>query len=316
MVNFRFHLVSLTAVFLALAAGITIGAGVVDRATVDQIERQLSDVAERREATNTENDRLRADLAQWGQFSEQAGDQVVTGQLAGAPIVVVATSGTDRELVDGFTGALRAAGAQVDATFWFTGQWALDDEERARQLTSILDVAPTTEPEPLRAAGIAAVTAAWETGDGGPLVESLVDAGFLEVVAAAAAPDVVPPTQLPRPDSLFVLVSSDDADVAPSALAVPLATRLAAGDRPVLAAQPARPPVTGEANDGDEEPAPEFVAGLRAATVTGRLSSVDNLQDYRGRIAAVLALRDLRVGRTGHYGVGPDTRLVPEPPPA
>ena len=66
MVNFRFHLVSLTAVFLALAAGITIGAGVVDRATVDQIERRLTDVDARRQATNDENDQLRADLGQIG----------------------------------------------------------------------------------------------------------------------------------------------------------------------------------------------------------------------------------------------------------
>lgn len=315
MVNFRFHLVSLTAVFLALAAGITIGAGVVDRATVDQIERQLTDVADRREVTNAENDQLRGDLAQWGRFSEQAGDQLVAGQLTGAPILVLATTGTERELVDGFIRALRSAGAEVDATFWFTGRWALDEEERARQLTSILDVAPTTEPDDLRAAGIAAITAAWETGDGGVLVDSLVDAGFLEVAAAAPAPDVVAPTQLPRPDSLFVLISSDDADVPPSALAVPLVTRLAAGQRPVLAAQPSRPPVIEEAKGADKEPEPEFVAGLRAATVTGRLSSVDNLQDFRGRVAAVLALRDLRLGRTGHYGIGPDLRLVPEPPP-
>ena len=51
MINFRYHLVSLTAVFLALAAGITIGAGVVDRATVTRIEGQLRNVDSRREST-------------------------------------------------------------------------------------------------------------------------------------------------------------------------------------------------------------------------------------------------------------------------
>jgi len=313
MVNFRFHLVSLTAVFLALAAGITIGAGVVDRATVDQIERQLSDVARRREETNAENDQLRADLARWGQFSEQAGDQLVAGTLTDAPVVIVASTGVDRELVEGFAGALTSAGAAVDATFWFTGQWALEDEERSRQLAGILDVAPTTGAEALRAAGIAAVSSAWEAGDGGPLVDALAEAGFLEVVRPTPAAEVVAPAQLPRPDSLFVVVSGDDAEVTATALAVPLTARLAAGGRPVLAAQPQRPPVP-EGAEVEEDVDPEFVAAVRAATVTGRLSSVDNLQDYRGRISAVLALRDLRLGRTGHYGFGPDTRLVPEPP--
>lgn len=319
MVNFRFHLVSLTAVFLALAAGITIGAGVVDRATVDQIERQLADVARNREATNAENDQLRADLAQWGRFSEQAGDQLVAGTLTDAAVVIVATTGVDRDLVEGFAGGLTSAGATVDATFWFTGQWALEDQERGRQLAGILDVAPTTGAEALRDAGIAAVSSAWEAGDGGPLVDALTEAGFLEVVRPAPAADaeaeVVAPAQLPRPDSLFVVVSGDDADVPATALALPLAVRLAAGGRPVLAAQPQRPPAPeGAEVDDEEEVVPEFVAAVRAATPTGQLSSIDNLQDYRGRISAVLALRDLRLGRTGHYGFGPDTRLVPEPP--
>jgi len=314
MVNFRFHLVSLTAVFLALAAGITIGAGVVDRATVDQIERQLSDVARRREATNAENDQLRADLARWGEFSEEVGDRLVEGQLAGVPVVVVATTGTDRELVEGFSGALTTAGAEVDATFWFTGLWALDDQERARQLAGILDVAPTTGPDALRAAGVAAVTAAWETGDGGALVDAMTEAGFLEVATVPPPADAVTPEQLPRPDSLFVVISSDSADVPATTLAVPLVTRLAATGRPVLAAQPQRPPVAG-GTEAKADVAPEFVPGVRAATAAGLISSVDNLLDYRGRIAAILALRELRLGRSGHYGFGPGTALVPEPPP-
>ena len=311
MVNFRFHLVSLTAVFLALAAGITIGAGVVDRATVDQIERQLADVASRREATNAENDELRKDLALWGQFSEQAGDQLVQAQLTGAPVIVVATTGIDRGLVDGFVSTLTTAGAEVDGTYWFTGQWMLDDPERARQMASVLDVAPTTGPDALRAAGITAVTAAWAAGDSGPIVAALEERGFLEFDAPPI--QLVPQPQLPRPDSLFVVISGGDADVPVSSLAVPLVTRLAA-ERPVLATEPERPPTVDAADE--EEAEPDFVDGLRAATVAGRISTVDNLQDYRGRIAAVLALRDLRAGRTGHYGFGPDTRLVPEPPAA
>jgi hypothetical protein len=97
-------------------------------------------------------------------------------------------------------------------------------------------------------------------------------------------------------------------------LAVPLVTRLAATGRPVLAAQPQRPPAP-EGTDGEGEETPEFVPGVRAATAVGLISSVDNLLDYRGRVAAVLALRELRAGRSGHYGFEPGTELVPEPLP-
>ena len=160
MVNFRFHLVSLTAVFLALAAGITIGAGVVDRATVDQIERQLADVAQRREETNAENDRLRDELGRWTRFSEEAGDQLVAGELTALPVVVVATNGVDRGLVDGLRDTLVSAGAQVDATLWLTGRWVLDDDDELQQLAGALDAAPTTAADDLRAAGVAGLTTA------------------------------------------------------------------------------------------------------------------------------------------------------------
>ncbi|MBV9664035.1 MAG: copper transporter, partial [Actinobacteria bacterium] len=44
MINFRYHLVSLTAVFLALAIGIAMGATVVDQATVKLLRSQLESV--------------------------------------------------------------------------------------------------------------------------------------------------------------------------------------------------------------------------------------------------------------------------------
>ena len=42
------------------------------------------------------------------------------------------------------------------------------------------------------------------------------------------------------------------------------------------------------------------------------VSTVDDLEDFRGRAATVLALADLGAGRVGHYGLGPGAdRLVP-----
>ncbi|HVF32670.1 MAG TPA: copper transporter [Acidimicrobiales bacterium] len=315
MVNFRFHLVSLTAVFLALAAGITIGAGVVDRATVDQIQRQLSDVAQRREETNAENDQLREELGRWTRFSEEAGDQLVAGQLTDVPVVVLASNGIDRALVDAVEGSLGAAGAQLDGTLWLTTRWVLDDDEERRALAGALDVAPTTEADDLRSAGIAGLTTAWAVGDGGPLVPGLLDAGFLEYETSSQVP--VPLVELPRPDTLFVVISGDPAEVAPADLTVPLASRLALSQVQLVAVQPQRPPVPEPAEGADEEEPATFVAQLRDdAVVASRISTVDNVDDYRGRVALVLALRDLRIGTTGHYGVGPDARLVAEPPTA
>lgn len=312
MINFRYHLVSLTAVFLALAAGITIGAGVVDRATVTRIEGQLRNVDSRREETNAENDRLKTDLGRWTRFSDQSTDVVIEGRLTGATVFLIGTTGVDRALVESTRETLTTAGATVDGLLWFTSKWALTNDDDIRRLAGVLDAAPTTRPDDLRTAGMIGVATAWSTGDSGPLVTSLLDAGFFEFDASSTSS--VPLLELPRAGSLFLIVSGDDADVATAQLAEPLVDRLSTLSLPVLAAQPARPPTTSPKEDG-EELAPEFVLSLRRnSSVAGRISTIDNLDDPRGRVSTVLGLQALRSGRTGHYGFGPDTRMVPEAP--
>jgi len=313
MINFRYHLVSLTAVFLALAAGITIGAGVVDRATVTRIESQLRNVDSRREQTNAENDRLKTDLGRWTRFSDQASDTVVEGRLTGAPIFLVATTGVDRQLVDDTRDTFTTAGASVDGVLWFTSKWALTNEDDIRRLAGVLDAAPTTRPDDLRTAGLIGVATAWGVGGSGSLVTSLLDAGFFEFDAPSSS--TAPLVELPRAGSLFVVVSGDKADVPSPQLAEPLVDRLSAFALPVLAAQPMRPLVTAPAEEEEKKLPPEFVFSLRAKPeVSGRISSVDNLDDPRGQISAILGLQALRSGRTGHYGFGPDARIVPEAP--
>jgi len=44
MINFRFHLVSLIAVFLALGLGILVGPSVVDQVIVDRLQREISSI--------------------------------------------------------------------------------------------------------------------------------------------------------------------------------------------------------------------------------------------------------------------------------
>jgi hypothetical protein len=313
MVNFRFHLVSLTAVFLALAAGITIGAGVVDRATVDQIERRLSDVDARRQATNEENDRLRIDLARWTDFGQQLGDRPLQGRLNGVTVFVVATSGVDRGVLDALRSSIAGAGATVDGTILFTGKWGLEDEDAAREMAGLIDAAPTTQPDVLRASALAAVAEAWTTGDSGPLVAAMVERGFLEFQPGPV--ETVPLTELPRQGSTFLVLSGDAADVAPGDLAQPLVADLSDGELRLLAVQPARPPAE-PPKEGEDEPPAEFVVALRSdSSGAGRISTVDNVDDYRGRIAAVLALVDLQTGRRGHYGFGSETRRLPDAAP-
>ena len=62
MINLRYHIVSLTAVFLALAIGVLLGGTYLDKYTVDQLDQSITNAEERIRETRAENDRLRGEV--------------------------------------------------------------------------------------------------------------------------------------------------------------------------------------------------------------------------------------------------------------
>jgi hypothetical protein len=306
MVNFRFHLVSLTAVFLALAAGIVIGAGVVDRQTVALLENRLSDVEANSNKTKRDNDELKAQLTLWSRFSSEVGDRMVEGRLPTTRVLVAGVDGTPREPVQRLQETLRASGATLEGTVWFLGAWRLDKPEQVRALAVILDLPDTTRPADLRVAGLARVAEAWG-GGGSEALARLQAAGFVDFQAEPGRPATV--DAVPAGGSVIVLADAEQGGVPAADLAVPFAAQLVDRGLSLLAAQPV-PAV--RKPDERARPAP-FVEALRATDAAGRLSTVDDVDDYRGRVAAVLAIADLRGGRFGHYGISASAqRLLPQ----
>lgn len=59
MINFRYHVVSLVAVFLALAVGIVMGSTVIDRAIVDGLRNRIDTANKNTEEKRAENDQLK-----------------------------------------------------------------------------------------------------------------------------------------------------------------------------------------------------------------------------------------------------------------
>jgi hypothetical protein len=308
MISFRFHIVSLTAVFLALAIGIGIGATVVDQATVDTIEGQLRNVERRANETNQRNDALQSDLDQWQRFGEEGALELVRGRLD-MPVLLVGIQGVDREPVDALRQALAAAGGQVQGTVWFTSKLKLENPEDVQALQGILGVT-AARPDTLRRTLAGRLVAGWTPESGPSLLPALRDAKFLDYEAPEGAP--VDPALVGAPGTYFVVISDADPELPNDQIAVPFTMALAERmPGRVLAAEPATPAT-------DERPAARgaFLAPLRAdANLAARLSSVDNLEDVKGRIAAVLALDALADGKTGHFGVGSGTRSLPEPSP-
>lgn len=304
MIHFRYHLVSLTAIFLALGLGIAMGATVVDRALVDGLEDQLNRVGSRADAVAETNDRLSEELQGWSTFAEQAGDQLVAGRLSGVPVVMVSFAGVNRDSLSALEGSLRTAGASVPARILFTPRFELGDSESAAELAALVG-AGSTQPARVQEEAARRVAEAWAGRARPDLMADLVGADFLEVTVDPASEEIPNLAELaPR----FLVASSDEAEVPNEALAVPLVTAMSELSLPVVAADttaPSEAPVT-------REEAP-FVAPLRNADqVRGRISTVDGAAAFRGRIAVILSLALLGEDRVGQFGTGPGAeRLLP-----
>jgi hypothetical protein len=306
MISFRFHIVSLTAIFVALALGIGIGAGVVDRKTVVFLEGRLRTVENRASATNAENDRLRSDVASWQRFADQGATSLVRGKLD-APVIVVGVQGIDRKPVDALRQTLVAAGARLQGTVWFTSKLKLANPDDVRTLQSILGVA-SARPEVLRRSLATRLAEGWLPGGPGTVLPALKDAGFLDFEPPSGTPVDLAAT--PPAGSLTVVVSGSQAALPNGEVALPFVTTLAhASPNRVLVAESGHPATA----DKPAERAVFLRTVLNDAPVAATVSTVDNLEDVRGRIAAVLALGALVEGRAGHYGVGPGAeRAVPD----
>src|SRR5436305_3179138 len=106
MLNLRYHVVSLVAVFLALGIGVIMGVTVINRGIVDQLRNRLDSVEASDRKTRKENDRLAAQLGTWNRFVDQGRTELLTDQLRDLPVLLVGVDGVDRKPVDDLRSSL------------------------------------------------------------------------------------------------------------------------------------------------------------------------------------------------------------------
>jgi hypothetical protein len=308
MINFRFHLVSLIAVFLALATGIVIGSAVVQQAIVEGLRDQVNDVEARSEEIKRENDRLQSELGRRVDELDAMAPFAVDGRLTGVPVAVVAVRGADSDAVDEVTERLREARARAPVQIWLDDTWALEDRDDEARLQEILASPATGATLRLRALGALAARLATtalpampqpgEEPDAPPdLLRMLADAGFvtLDVGGGFDADDV---TAWPGPGGRAVVVTGPDVSGLAEGFEAELARALESAGLGVVVAEawreqdggPARGERIGPVRDDDQ--------------LDRRVSTVDSLDLPSGSIAVVLALQDLGRGIVGHYGYG------------
>lgn len=316
MVNLRYHVVSLVAVFLALGIGIVMGSTVVSRGTVDALRAQLHRVERRDDNVDRDNSQLRGQLRDqtslWARFSDQAAGQLLRGRLSGVPVVIVATRGIDGAPIAALRKELVAAGATFNGTVWITRKLRVDNVGDTRALGLALGV-PVEQADALRNIAIERIADTLD-GVGRPSdsLGPLRSAGFIDYDATdvGTPPTTQAPDNLVLPASRVVVASGAGAQVADQQAALPLVREVAstAGTVAVEA---------GRDTPGGRE---VFVGALRApngADAVAHLVTVDDLDSFIGDVATVLALEQLPALKVLHLGVGHSAQhLLPPASPA
>lgn len=301
MISFRYHIVSLVAVFLALAVGVALGGGPLqgkaDTTLVDQ-------VATDRETKTQLQDRisaLRATNAFTDHFAAAAAPRLVAGALRGHVVSLVVLPGAAPSDVKGVRSLVRTAGGavgttvQVDDSLLDPSGKQLVDELGTQLGDRASGVRIPADASPYQRLGGLLARAVGTDHSGGAAVDGtatsiLAGLDTAKLVSAEGAPA--------RRGDLVLLVAGDgtgqSADEAKGAASI-VTTVAETVDQDTAGAVLAGP--VASASSGG------LVAALRGdAATAGDVSTVDALGRTAGQVVTVLALAGQAAGRTGHYG--------------
>jgi hypothetical protein len=310
VISWRYHLISIVAVFLALGLGVLAGTTVLNDNLVRNLKGQTQQLRSDLSDLRKQVDDYRTQLATMNAFADQAMPYVVGSKLANEDVVVVTEDGVDGRALAETRKALDLAGAHVLTTLTVHPSLAAGTPGAQQDLATLLGLPQDATPEELEAAAaqtlaerLAKDPRAALVGQTDPLGE-LLSQGFV----TASGPGLSDTTLqgIGGRGQMVVTIGGGGAALTPpsSALLVPFV-----GDLVTLGV------VTGAgesvaADDG-------FISGVRGApNDSGNpLVTVDNADMPIGSSAMVLGLQSVLFGGPGgDYGIKADaSRLLPPP---
>lgn len=306
MIDFRYHLVSLISVFLALAVGVVLGAGPLQNSLGTALNDQVTQLRQDRQAMQTRLETIDQAVNERDSYIAQAAAAMLPGTLSGQKVALVRLPEADDQDVDSLSKQLGDAGAEVVGQVALTTAWIDPGKDSYRstyagQLAAYLPGLSLSSGNSVLGAALGkALTSQGEEAS-----------TLMDLLTATKEPLVTVETQPASPATMVVVLGprAQEQPVAPTAPATP-------GNDPgqwVLAVH------------GLSTKAPAVVLG-EAATPTGLVSllrkeqtpvsTVDSVGQVSASVSTALALAAVSRGSVQHYGFdkGADS-VMPEVPP-
>src|SRR5690606_11831818 len=150
VIDFRYHLVSLISVFLALAVGIALGAGPLKESIGDTLTGQVDQLREERTQLRSDLDRSQADLQRSDQALDAVAPDLLADVLGERRVALVLLDDVPDRVRDGLTTRITQAGGSVPAVVHLTETWVAPTQTAfrqslARRLVEYLDPRPADD---------------------------------------------------------------------------------------------------------------------------------------------------------------------------
>ncbi|MDG4824545.1 copper transporter [Asanoa sp. WMMD1127] len=314
MINFRYHVVSLTAVFLALAIGLVVGTAALNGPVADSLNQRVSELRKDNTQLRDSVSSLQEEVKREEDFATEMAQVALPGRLTGRKILMV-TLPTGRDQADQVRTMLTTAGATI------TGRIDMQD--------SFFD--PNNAEELLYLAASAAQPNIPTTGlpsnsDGVETASALLASAVLDRTQGVAPPAAELTALLTAYEKAKYLGYADAGKdkVTEPAQAVVIVSGLPYVDKD--SAQKDQAVVTmvsqfdkqgavvvagNGASDGN------VVAAIRSdGALVKSISTVDNANTPQGQLVAALATAEMvNQGKAGQYGLGAGAAsMMPQQP--
>ncbi len=311
MIDFRYHIVSIVAIFLSLAIGLVLGASFLQDTLSKSLKASNVALAKEKDSLRKEKSALSTQVNGEEQFAAALTPQIVDTRLKDQSVVFIMTPGGSDKIYKQLNDLVRASGGHVTGEvtvqqkYFGTDQSVLD--ALAGQYATTVQGASTGSVYDRAGAVLASALVtdqASKTGRDQPastvILSAFTGQGFittsgqpgtlatLAIVIAPSTPDL-----------------ADTAGLGNKAL-ISLAGSMDNAGRGTV--------VTGPLESAQD---PGLLSALRNDAVSNHVSTVDTADFSSGQVVVVLALQAEMAGKSGKYGVADgDNGYLPSPIPA
>jgi Copper transport outer membrane protein, MctB len=313
VIDFRYHVISIVAIFLALATGIALGAGPLGEEFDQQLRNQAALDRQAKNELRDQLDRVERVGEFEAEFGESIAPQITDNRLAGRTVAVFVLPGAEDDTVDGVTSRIEGAGGTITTTITIQ-DGLLDPAEQetaegiaSRVLEGVEGVPDTEGAQSYQLVGYSLARAYLATAEAG----TPLDAAAQEIDGAYTYGDegasyLTHDGDVGRRANLAVVVAgppSEEPGTGQGELLAILVQAMDSMSGGVVVAGPLE--ATGD--DG-------FITAVRDDAASDSVSTVDVVDRPSGQIVTVLALEQQGDGAVGHYGAAESADAVfPEP---